>query len=226
MRKSRMFYIFCFVFGLIVLVFAWSYWHSTGLEKSSWAIELVGGAGFLGDEIVRPEGEDVLYMQTLSLQPSQEVRDRAMAIDVCYDTTEECVTKNLSRANFLLIHKADVQPASDLVEYYSNNEKIFVGVCPAKLEISEIIRRMSIIKNRPPDEAQQIAKEAVEKIQKTGGLTRSVDTDLCKEYFFEKPYLARGYLAHLALLISFEQGKYSPAWIHLMALPGVVETIK
>jgi len=191
-RKSRMFYIFCFVFGLIVLVFAWSYWHSTGLEKSSWAIELVGGAGFLGDEIVRPEGEDVLYMQTLSLQPSQEVRDRAMAIDVCYDTTEECVTKNLSRANFLLIHKADVQPASDLVEYYSNNEKIFAGVCPAKLEISEIIRRMSIIKNRPPDEAQQIAKEAVEKIQKTGGLTRSVDTDLCKEYFFVEALFGKG----------------------------------
>ena len=52
-----------------------------------------------------------------------------------------------------------------------------------------------------------MAKDAVEKIQKTGGLTRSLDTDLCKEYFFEKPYLARGYLAHLALLISVEQGK-------------------
>lgn len=225
MRKSRIPYVFCFVLGLIAFAYAWSCWNSTGL-KSSWAIELVGGAGLLSDEIVRPEGEDVLYMQTLSLQPSQEIRDRAMAIVACYDTTEECITKNLSRANFLLIHKADVQPASDVVEYYSNNEKIFVGICPAKLEISEIIRRMSIMQHRPPDEAQQMAKEAVVKIQKTGGLIRSLNTDLCKEYFFEKPYLARGYLAHLALLISFEQGKYSPAWIHLMALPGVVETIK
>ncbi|WP_150638888.1 hypothetical protein, partial [Pseudomonas fluorescens] len=116
-------------------------------------------------------------MQTLSLQPSQEIRDRAMAIVECYDTTEECKTKNLSRANFLLIHKTDVQPASDVVEYYSNDEKIFVGICPAKLEISEISRRMSIIQHRPPDEAQQMAKEAVEKIQKTGGLIRSLNTD-------------------------------------------------
>lgn len=225
MRKSRMSYVFCFVFGLIVLVFAWFHWLSIGLKKASWAIELVGGAGLLRDEIVRPEGEDILYMQTLSLHASQDVRDRVRAIEVCSDTTEECVTKNLSGANFLLIHIVDAQPVSDLVEYYSNSDKVFVGVCPAKLEISEIIRRLWLTLNLAPDEAQQMAKEAVEKIRKTGGLTRSLDTDLCKEYFFEKPYLARGYLAHLSLLMRIEQG-YSAEWINLMAMPGVEETVK
>ncbi|MBZ6454256.1 MULTISPECIES: hypothetical protein [Pseudomonas fluorescens group] len=70
------------------------------------------------------------------------------------------------------------------------------------------------------------AEDQLARIETSGGLIFSLRTPECRGYFAAHPYVARGYLAHMALLVKAAQGTTSAAWLYLLSRPGVYAIIK
>ncbi|WP_447770063.1 hypothetical protein [Pseudomonas kilonensis] len=200
-------------------------WLISESQKVHWIVELVGGAENLrASEASLSEG-DTLYIKSLHLSPDKQMYDRIRALNLCQDINDACVTTSLTVANFLLINTADVRAARNVVEGYARYNFLQAQPCPAKYETSVIIKDNEYLATLPMAEAKRFAQQRLEKIEASGGLVFSLKTPECHRYFAAHPSVARGYLAHMALLVRAAQGKRSAAWLYLLSRPGVYAII-
>lgn len=218
MGKKR--YLIGLFLALASLFGLYELWLFAEAEKVEWAISLVGGEQNLNSNIL-PEGLDKLYMESLYLHPSQESLERVAAVELCREKTEECVMKSLVLSNFLLINSNNRGAVDNILQYYQSDKGLQGGECPSAFETSYMISVTKSILALPEEQAKKIAEEKVRQIQLNGGLVYSLNSIECQQYFSRKPYMAQGYLAHLAMLMSVEKGKYSPRWVYLLAAPAV-----
>lgn len=215
-----------FVGVAAVLVYVFFFWLSVQAEKVRWAVDLVGGEQVLGRDGLAPNSDDKLYMESLFLSPDAQMYEKIRSVQLCAELNDSCVTRSLTVANFLLINTDDTQAAINIVEGYPRHGVLQAEACPAKYELSNVVKEVNLVLALPASQASQVALEKVERIKRTGGLVFSLRSEACKAYFSAHPYVARGYLAHLALLMSAGQGKLSPAWTYLLSRPGVYSIIK
>lgn len=169
---------------------------------------------------------DALYIKALHLSPDDQMYDRVRALTLCTDINDACLTTSLTVANFLLINTADVRAARNTIEGYARYNVLQAQPCPAKYETSMVIKQNQYLATLPTAEAKRVAEQELEKIETLGGLTFSLRTSECRGYFAAHPSMARGYLAHVALLVKAAQGTTSAAWLYLLSRPGVYAIIK
>ncbi|MGX9568167.1 hypothetical protein [Pseudomonas sp. CFBP 5748] len=226
MTRARIVGVMVFLGVAAVLVYVFFFWLSVQAEKVRWAIDLVGGEQVLRREDIAPEGDDKLYMESLFLSADAQMYETIRGVQLCIEMNDGCVTRSLAVANFLLIHTVDIQAAVNAVEVYRYQGVLQAGACPAKYELSSVVKEVNLALALPASQATQVALERIEQIKRTGGLVFSLRSEACNAYFSAHPYIARGYLAHLALLMSVAQGKFSPQWTYLLSRPGVYSVIK
>ena len=201
-------------------------WLISESQKVHWIVELVGGAENLrASEAFLSEG-DALYINSLHLSPDKQMYDRIRALNLCQDMTDACLTTSLTVANFLMINTSDVQAARNTVEQYARYNVLQAQPCPAKYETAVVIKDNEYLSTLPMADAKRFAKQRLERIEASGGLVFSLRTLECHRYFAAHPSMARGYLAHMALLVRAAQGKGSAAWLYLLSRPGVYAIIQ
>jgi len=222
-KKIYLLMTFCM---LAVVLAGYGLWLFFESQKVRWVVELVGGAENLSaSETFLPES-DALYIKSLHLSPDEQMYDRIRALNLCQDMNDACVTTSLTVANFLMINTADVRAARNTVEQYARYNVLQAQPCPAKYETSVVIKDNEYLSTLPMADAKRFAEQRLEKIEASGGLVFSLRTPECHRYFAAHPSMARGYLAHMALLVRAAQGKRSAAWLYLLSRPGVYAIIK
>ena len=224
-RVKKRYIGFCIAL-LLAIPCGYLVWLFSEAGKVRWAVELVGGEGGLSASASPLLQEDVLYLKALQLDPDKPLYEQVRALSVCREISYFCLTNNLTIANFLLLNTPDVTAAKNIVEGYGRYDILSAQPCPAKYETSVVIKEVQIISTLPEAEAQKLAQERLSKIEADGGLVFSLRTPACHRYFSAYPDIARGYLAHLALLVRAAQGQHSTAWVYLLSRPGVYLIIK
>ncbi|WP_191488079.1 hypothetical protein [Pseudomonas sp. FEN] len=214
-------------FGLLFAIFSGYFvWLFFEAQKVRWIVDLVGGEENLKSSIQPSFDEDALYIQALQLSPDEQMYERIRALKLCKEISDACLTVSLSVANFMLINTADVRAARNVVEGYGRYNILRAQPCPAKYEISVVIKDVEFISTLTKAEAKRFAEGRLRKIEADGGLVFSLSTPECRRYFAASPYIARGYLAHVAFLVRAAQGKASSAWLYLLSRPGVYSILK
>lgn len=211
---------------LLATLSGYCVWLFSESQKVRWVVELVGGEDVLRSSSQPVLDEDALYIKALQLSPDEQMYERVKALNLCREMSDACVTTSLTVANFLLINTADVRAARNIVEGYARYNILEAQSCPAKYETSVVIKDVQFISTLSKPEAERFAEERLKKIEADGGLVFSLRTPECRRYFAANPYVARGYLAHVALLVKAAQGKASSAWLYLLSRPGVYSIIK
>ncbi len=226
MQRTKKLYLFMMLVLLAAVLSGYGLWLFSESQKVRWVVELVGGAENLSAaETTLSEG-DALYIKSLHLSPDEQMYDRVRALTLCQDMNDACLTTSLTVANFLLINTTDVRAARNIVEGYARYNILQAQPCPAKYETSQVIKQTQYLATLPTVEARRLAEQELEKIEALGGLTFSLRTSECRRYFAAHPSMARGYLAHVALLVKAAQGTTSAAWLYLLSRPGVYAIIK
>ncbi|UVM46801.1 hypothetical protein J3P89_15095 [Pseudomonas sp. Z1-14] len=211
---------------LVAVLMGCRFWLISESQKVHWVVELVGGAENLRASEASLSESDALYIKSLYLSPDEQMYNRIRALNLCQDMNDACVTTSLTVANFLMINTADVQAARNTVEQYARYNVLQAQPCPAKYETSVVIKNNEYLSTLPMADAKRFAEQQLEKIEASGGLVFSLRTPECHRYFAAHPSMARGYLAHMALLVRAAQGKRSAAWLYLLSRPGVYAIIK
>jgi hypothetical protein len=211
---------------LVAVLLGYGIWLFSESQKVRWVVELVGGAETLNAAETSLTEGDALYIQSLHLSPDEQMYDRVRALTLCQDMNDACLTTSLTVANFLLINTTDVRAARNVIEGYARYNVLQAQPCPAKYETSQVIKQTQYLGTLSTAEARRLAAQELEKIEATGGLTFSLRTAECRSYFSAHPSIAKGYLAHMALLVKAAQGSTSAAWLYLLSRPGVYATIK
>lgn len=225
LRKKTIYWLIAFC-ALAAVLMGWRLWLISESQKVHWIVELVGGSdNLLASEVPLSEG-DALYIKSLHFSPDKQMYDRIRALNLCQDMNDACVTTGLTVANFLLINTAETWAARNIVEGYARYNVLQAQPCPAKYETSVIIKDNEYLATLPVAEAKRFAQQRLEKIEASGGLVFSLRTAECHRYFAVHPSMAKGYLAHMALLVRTAQGKTSAAWLYLLTRPGVYAIIK
>lgn len=226
MQRTKKLYLFMMLVLLAAVLSGYGLWLFSESQKVRWVVELVGGAENLSAaETTLSEG-DALYIKSLHLSPDEQMYDRVRALTLCQDMNDACLTTSLTVANFLLINTTDVRAARNIVEGYARYNILQAQPRPAKYETSQVIKQTQYLATLPTVEARRLAEQELEKIEALGGLTFSLRTSECRRYFAAHPSMARGYLAHVALLVKAAQGTTSAAWLYLLSRPGVYAIIK
>jgi hypothetical protein len=219
-------YVGVFLGFLLAVCSGYFIWLFSEAEKVRWIIDIVGGEESLSSPAQPHLDEDSLYVKALQLSPDEHMYERVKGLKLCQEMNDGCVTTNLTVANFLLLNTADVRAARNIVEGYSRYNILQAQPCPAKYEISAVIKDVQFTSTLSKTEAERFARDRLEKIKTDGGLVFSLRTPECRRYFVANPYIARGYLAHTAFLVRAAQGKASTAWLYLLSRPGVYSIIK
>ena len=226
MPRAKTLYLLMAVGGLMAVLAGYYIWLFSESQKVRWVVELVGGAESLIANETTLSGSDALYIKSLHLSPEEQMYDRVRALTLCHDMSDACLTTSLTVANFLLINTTDVRAARNIVEGYARYNVLQAQPCPAKYETSQIIKQTQYLATLPTAEARSLAEQELEKIEASGGLTFSLRTSECRRYFAAHPSMARGYLAHISLLVKAAKGSTSAAWLYLLSRPGVYAIIK
>ncbi len=226
MGRTKKIYVGVFFGILLAVLSGYFVWLFSEAGKVRWVVELVGGEDVLRSSSQPVLDEDALYIKALQLSPDETMYERIKALSLCQEMSDACVTTSLTVANFLLINTPDVRAARNIVEGYARYNILQAQPCPAKYETSVVIKDVQFISTLPKVEAEHFAEERLKKIEVDGGLVFSLRTPECRRYFAANPYVARGYLAHLALLVKAAQGTASSAWLYLLSRPGVYSIIK
>lgn len=214
---------FGFVLSVLFGCFIWFFSESL---KVRWIVELVGGEENLITSNQPLLDEDTLYIKSLQFSPDEQMYGRVRSLNLCKEISDTCLTISLTVANVLLLNTVDVQAAINVIEGYSRHNVLQALPCPAKYEISVVIKELQFISTLTKAEARKFAEERLRKIEVDGGLVYSLRTPECRRYFAANPYIARGYLAHVAFMVRAAQGKASSAWLYLLSRPGVYSVIK
>lgn len=226
MPRTKKPHLFLTVGMLIAVVAGYGIWLYSESQNVRWVVDLVGGEASLSGSGYIQSDEDSLYIKSLYLSPDEQMYDSVRALKLCQEINEKCLTISLTVANFLLINTTDVQAARNVVQGYARYNILQAQPCPAKYETSQVIKDTQYLSTLPPGEAKRFAEDQLARIETSGGLIFSLRTPECRGYFAAHPYVARGYLAHMALLVKAAQGTTSAAWLYLLSRPGVYAIIK
>jgi len=225
-ERTRKSYV-CIFFGLLLAVLSGYFvWLFSEAQKVRWLVDLVGSEKSLSSSIQPLLDEDALYIEALQLSPDEQMYERIRALNLCQEMSDACLTVSLTVANFMLINTTDVRAARHVVEGYGRYNVLQAQPCPAKYETSVVIKDVEFISTLTKAEAERFAEGRLRKIETDGGLVFSLSTPECRRYFAANPYIARGYLAHVALLVRAAQGKASSAWLYLLSRPGVYSILE
>lgn len=210
----RLALIFCF------LVSTWIAYLYKGSVDARWAVNLAGGNSVIDSQKdIRRDDEN--FMHSIKVKPSKSDYYRIEKITLCTEISTDCIDKALSKTNFIAISTGNGKPAADLLNAYIKEAGYSDLGCQAKHEISRVITETSYLLGR--EDKKRKAAQLVEKIKSRGGIDFSLNSELCRSYFSERPYLARAYLYHLSILLGIAQGKYSSEWIYLYYKAGFSE---
>lgn len=226
MPRTKKPYLFLMVGMLIAAVAGYGIWLFSESQEVRWVVDLVGGEASLRAFEYAQSDEDSLYIKSLYLSPDEQMYDSVRALKLCQEINEKCLTISLTVANFLLINTPDVQAARNIVEGYARYNILQAQPCPAKYETSQVIKDTQYLSTLPAADARRFAEDRLASIEANGGLIFSLRTPECRDYFAAHPSVARGYLAHMALLVKAAQGTPSAAWLYLLSRPGVYSIIK
>lgn len=210
----RLALIFCF------LVSTWIAYLYKGSVDARWAINLAGGNSVIDSQKdIRRDDEN--FMHSIKVKPSKSDYYRIEKITLCTEISTDCIDKALSKTNFIAISTGNWKPSADLLNAYIKEAGYSDLGCQAKHEISRVITETSYLLGR--EDNKRKAAQLIEKIKSSGGIDFSINSELCRSYFSERPYLARAYLYHLSILLGIAQGKYSSEWIYLYYKAGFSE---
>ncbi|WP_460096083.1 hypothetical protein [Pseudomonas sp. S3_C01] len=219
-------YVGVFLGFLLAVCSGYFIWLFSEAEKIRWILDVVGGEESLNSPVQPSLDEDSLYVKALQLSPDEHMYERVKGLKLCQEMKDACLTTNLTVANFILLNSADVLAARNIIEGYARYNILQAQPCPAKYEISAVIKDVQFVSTLSGIEAERFASDRLEKIKTDGGLVFSLRTPECRRYFVANPYMAKGYLAHMALLVRAAQGKASSGWLYLLSRPGVYSIIK
>lgn len=224
-----------YLLGLLVTVvivgvglgLLWFDWLQVEAQKVQWAIERVGGDAVLEDTRAQPDNDEQHFLEALSLNPTQSVRERALNSEICRDMDDRCALVNLGMLNFMMLDMPERFSTLGTLDAYINRWKNQGGKgCPAIEEISALVRASSQALTLQGDARARSALQAFTRFQAPGGELGALDSPECKRYFADKPFMARAYLAHLGYLLALAQGKHSAQAAYLTSLPAVLSILK
>lgn len=208
------------VLGFCFFISAWIAYLYKGALDGRWAVNLVGGDPVI-DSQKDIRRDDEIFMRSVKAKPSKDDYYHMEKTALCGEVSTDCADKAMSKTNLITMLTGNGKPSADLLNAYLK-EPGYSGLgCQAKHEISRVITETSYLLERKNKKEKAI--QLIEKIKASGGLDFSVKTDQCRNYFSERPYLARAYLYHLFILLGIAQGKYSPEWIYLYYKAGFYE---
>ncbi|MDQ0125666.1 hypothetical protein J2W17_004632 [Pseudomonas lini] len=226
MLKTFIKYTLWFVGSCLLLGMLGFYWFDIEAERAWKVINWFGGMEVVGNRRVIPAGMDDIYLRSLNLKPRKEIVYDLRALEPCREYSYKCMLQDSSGINLYLISTGIVLADVDgFLEKYKADTEFFEGACPVVYETTAIVKELASLRLLTGEKKQIIAKEKMKKIYIDGGLTYSLQTPACREFFRKKPYMAQAYIGHLAILMRFADG-FSVSWMYLAGLPSVLSTIR
>lgn len=194
------------------------YWLTTEVEKARRMIDRFGGIDIVGDRRVIPTGMDDVYVRSLRLKPQQDIVYDIRALEPCTEFSRNCMLQESAAINLYLISTGIVlADVDEFFDKYRADVEFFEGGCPVVYETTAIVKELAILRNLTGDKAQLIAQEKMKKIYIDGGLTYSLVTPACRKLFRKKPYMAKAYIGHLAILMR-SADLFSVPWIFIRTI--------
>lgn len=213
--------------AIAVGVLVWFAWLQFRAHQMQWAIERVGGYAVLHDTRSQPDPDEVRFLRALSLNPKPALREWVMTPEICRGVDARCALVNLAMLNFMMLGMPDEFSSLKTLDLYINHWKDQGGKgCPAVEEISAMVRDSSRALTLQGDARASSAQDAFTRFQAPGGMLGAMDSNACKAYFANKPFMARAYLAHLGYLLALAQGRNSMQAAYLLSLPTVFSILK
>jgi hypothetical protein len=200
-----------------VIAGAWFFWLRGGVDSTKWAVDLVGGEKTLSVNVPIP-AEDELYVLSTQVVPNKSQVQDLLAKDArCVELSVKCVTAGLAKTNLIAMAGIGKKQSDELMVAMDALDAEPLFACPLHLELTRLIVVMAPMFQQ---EDGALANKTLAAIKEKGGISHSIRTPACQVELEQKPYLARAYLFHLALLVSMSDEGNKAGWLYLVHKSG------